>query len=85
MVRSNCPSSCGICCADDSTFLFVTESDDVPKQGCEWIAKRPSKRQEYCTIRGDSKLIAASCQQTCDNCQVLVESPSDDEPAVDDD
>merc|ERR1712161_140071 len=73
-VRSNCPSSCGLCCADDDEFEFETEDDRVDKKDCAWIAKKFARRKGYCTDRGDSPNIRANCQLTCDNCPTLVSS-----------
>jgi len=59
----NCPSSCGLCCADDESFNFKVPNGLL--QNCAWIAKRFKARKKQC----NRKIVKGHCQLTCNNCQ----------------
>ena len=79
VILKACPVACGVCCADDPTYVFETDREEYPAQNCAWIAKKFEARKRYC----DKKMIKAACPLTCDNCQDPI--VADDDAGVDDD
>jgi len=67
----NCPSSCGLCCADDKSFKFKTPNGLL--QNCAWIAKKFIARKKQCK----KKEVKGHCQLTCNNCQVPIKCADD--------
>mmetsp|Transcript_14513 Transcript_14513/g.17188 ORF Transcript_14513/g.17188 Transcript_14513/m.17188 type:complete len:102 (-) Transcript_14513:43-348(-) len=67
----NCPSSCGLCCADDDSFQFKIPNGII--QNCYWIAKKYEKRKGKC----NKKKVRTHCHQTCDNCQEHIAEDDD--------
>jgi len=59
----NCPSSCGLCCADDESFNFKIYNGLL--KNCAWIAKRFKTRKKHCK----QKIVKGHCHLTCKNCQ----------------
>lgn len=70
-VERNCPITCGVCCEDDETYFFRTNSNK--RKSCAWIAKS-SNRLKYCNTFRSGKMVRVACPNTCSYCP-----PYDDE------
>jgi len=66
LVRTSCPISCGLCCADSDTFKFMTKKEKMKR--CIWLGKGKGKKnkrvQHYCK----KKKVKTGCAESCDNC-----------------
>lgn len=58
-----CPISCGLCCANDPTFTFLTRK--VGRKDCQWIESQYDKRRGYCD---EKKKIRTACAAACKSC-----------------
>lgn len=62
---SNCPISCGLCCADDETFRFKHKKDSDTKKTCSWLRNKNKKTiRKYCK----KKKVKTGCAKTCIGC-----------------
>lgn len=64
-VERNCPIACGVCCEDDETYLFRTNSGKI--KSCAWIAK-DTQRLKYCNDFRSGKMVRVACPATCNYC-----------------
>lgn len=57
-VQLNCKYTCGNCCEDDEDY-FVN---------CEWIAKKPWRKIEYCGQTYEHRMVQEACPKACNYC-----------------
>ena len=70
-VRDACPNRCGICCADDSTFVF---NNTMGKEvGCDWVSQTEVRTLRYCDRQRNGRAIRDACSRTCNTCKNLVQ------------
>mmetsp|Transcript_7410 Transcript_7410/g.9421 ORF Transcript_7410/g.9421 Transcript_7410/m.9421 type:complete len:148 (+) Transcript_7410:135-578(+) len=83
-VRDNCPQTCGICCENDSQYVFNRSnsySDDVLLGDCSWLTKHKDNQEEritkYCgnTDSNNGRTVRDGCPVSCGFCQDLVVVP----------
>jgi hypothetical protein len=74
-VRSMCPQSCGICCADTIGYTFELRNENT--QDCDWITRNKVdiRRKDYCVIPQEDnfhfqngRTIRDACPVACDFC-----------------
>ena len=63
VVHNACPATCGVCCRDDASFTFRTNSNQ--EEDCAWLAESSIRQDTYC----NNASIKIGCVQTCNNCQ----------------
>jgi len=65
-VRTSCPISCGLCCADSDTFKFILDNKEKKKKKkCNWLGKGNGSRvRKYCK----KNKVKTGCAESCDNC-----------------
>jgi len=73
-VKSNCPMSCGVCCADDPLYFFPLKwkKKDAGRFNCKWISKNEKKysrrKAANCNRLVDGIRIGSRCPLSCDSC-----------------
>lgn len=68
-VRSACPISCGLCCADDQSYSF--ETNQGKNITCEWIAAGESRKSKYCNRHKGGRFVRDACAETCESCNSM--------------
>ncbi len=77
-VKSACPITCGLCCADDTHFKYIRYYNTTREEsiGCDWLSN-DRRQYKYCDKHRNGQFIRDACAKSCNNCQSLVELTDD--------
>jgi tetratricopeptide (TPR) repeat protein len=76
-VRVACPISCGLCCADDESYMFETPLKN--QRGCEWINnKLETTKKKLCLKHRLDRFIYDACAKTCHSCMPYIDEKEED-------
>ena len=66
-VRRNCKLTCGLCCEDDTSFIFGKRL----QRDCDWIGADTTRKARLCgkKVFRDDKRIIFVCSKTCGTCE----------------
>jgi len=65
-VQNSCPTTCGLCCEDDSAYTFITSLGT--EKSCKWIAKKDARKERYCDQYKNGTMVRSACPKTCNFC-----------------
>ena len=71
-VKASCPITCGLCCADSSTFVFGLND----QKDCDWIGATTDRKTKFCvySMFKRNERVVYACSKTCDTCENEVTS-----------
>ncbi len=70
-----CPITCGVCCADDLRYTFITSSGD--NRTCDWLLDA-NNTETFCDRHRNGRFVREACAKSCNNCIAKIEQTADD-------